>query len=85
MLRLVFLSGFFKTDASQLIRNRFSIDIILCHAKQLVQFLDAGLLLHGRRFHCADAVLHGMQRGIQIIGGKKLLLLQKAERIRIPL
>ena len=26
-----------------------------------------------------------MQRGIQIIGGKKLLLLQKAERIRIPL
>jgi len=35
VLRLVFLSGFFKTDASQLIRNRFSIDIILCHAKQL--------------------------------------------------
>ena len=85
MLRLVFLSGFFKTDTSQLIRNRFSIDIILCHAQQLVQFLDAGLPFPGRRFHCADAVLHGMERGIQIIGGKKLLRLQKAERIRIPL
>ena len=85
MLRLVFLSGFFKTDASQLIRNRFSIDIILCHAQKIVYLLDTGLLFPGRRFHCVDAVLHGMQRGIQIIGGKKLLLLQKAERIRIPL
>ena len=59
--------------------------MILCHAQQLIQLLDAGLLSPGRRLHCVDAVLHGMQRGIQIIGGKKLLLLQKAERIRIPL
>ena len=76
---------FSNEDSLTTVSYTHLIDIILCHAKQLVQFLDAGLLLHGRRFHCADAVLHGMQRGIQIIGGKKLLLLQKAERIRIPL
>ena len=82
MFCLVLLTGFLKADGFQLVRNRFSGLAVICHAKQLVQFLDAGLFPGCELFQRINFALHGMQSCVQIISGVEVLGFQIADCLR---
>ena len=79
----VFLPGFLKSDGFQLVRSGLAGFVIVHHAQQLVQLLDAGLLCRCRFFQRIDLVLHGVKRTFQIVHGVKFFRLQKAERLGV--
>ena len=82
MLCLVFLTGFIEADGFQLIGNGFALLVVVRHAKQFVQFLDAGLLPGCGSFQYVKLFLHGVQQRVQILGGAELFGLQIADGFR---
>ena len=82
MLCLVFLTRFLKADGFQLVGNGFALLVVVRHAEQLVQFLDAGLFPGCRFFQRVNLFLHRVQQRVQILGGAELLGFQITDGFR---